>query len=268
VFGRRGKGPMLDTHQEALGERRVQNKSHQRSRVIVFWAVVVTAVLYVIPYGHYVGYPLLLLSTYVHEMGHGLATEMVGGTFDSFYMHTDGSGLTRSFGTFGRLGSALISAGGLVGPAIMGALFFFLSARPRLARWTLLAFGAGMILSCLWVVNGLFGWLFVGCVGIICVWVAIRATEHVSQAVVAFLATQLAMSVFSRGDYLFTEQARTSSGQSFNPSDVAQMAEALFLPYWFWGSLCGLFSVAILVLGLKAFWAATAPKMMKDILVS
>ena len=37
----------------------------------------------------------------------------------------------------------------------------------------------------------------------------------------------------------------------------ADMAEALFLPYWFWGGLCGLFSIAVVVLGLWAFYSAT-----------
>jgi len=40
------------------------------------------------------------------------------------------------------------------------------------------------------------------------------------------------------------------------PSDVAQMAENLFLPYWFWGAVCGLFAVAVLVLGLRAFFGS------------
>jgi membrane-associated phospholipid phosphatase len=66
-----------------------------------------------------------------------------------------------------------------------------------------------------------------------------------------FLAVQLSLSVFSRGDYLFSEVARTGSGDF--PSDVANMADALFLPYWFWGATCGAFSVAVLVVGLWAF---------------
>jgi hypothetical protein len=40
------------------------------------------------------------------------------------------------------------------------------------------------------------------------------------------------------------------------PSDVAQIAEALWLPYWFWGGLLAVVSVAVLVGGL---WLSVGP---------
>ena len=61
--------------------------------------------------------------------------------------------------------------------------------------------------------------------------------------------------VFSRADYLFTDVAHTGAGPA--PSDVAYMAEALFLPYWFWGLFCGGLSLAILWAGLHRFVKAT-----------
>jgi hypothetical protein len=70
--------------------------------------------------------------------------------------------------------------------------------------------------------------------------------------VVLFVGVQLALSVFSRSDYLFTSVARTAQGA--NPSDVEMMSQALFLPYWFWGLACGGVSVGILVWGLRIFW--------------
>jgi hypothetical protein len=75
------------------------------------------------------------------------------------------------------------------------------------------------------------------------------------------------LSVFSRGDYLFTDVARTQNGAM--PSDVANMANALFLPYWFWGAACGLFSVAMLALGawffLRGLGAMGRKKKPKDV---
>ena len=41
--------------------------------------------------------------------------------------------------------------------------------------------------------------------------------------------------------------ARTGAGNM--PSDAAQIAAAFLLPYWVWGGLCGLFSIAVLALG-------------------
>ena len=51
---------------------------------------------------------------------------------------------------------------------------------------------------------------------------ALRA-PRLSQTVVLLLAVQLALSVFSRSDYLFTSMALTACGPM--PSDVAVMAE-------------------------------------------
>ena len=66
------------------------------------------------------------------------------------------------------------------------------------------------------------------------------------------LAITLLTAVFSRGDYLFTDTAQTAQGAA--PSDVGQIANNLFLPYWFWGGLIAALSVLILILGIKGFF--------------
>ncbi len=231
--------------------------SADKARLVVVGAVVATAALYIIPYGRYVGYPMLLLSTYVHEMGHGIAAMLVGGHFESFHMFADGSGVAHTTGSASRIGVAMVSAGGLVGPAIIGGFFFSISARERLARLGLFVFGAAMLISCVWVVRNLFGWIFVGAMGLGWVTLALKASPGIARAALAFVAAQLALSVFSRGDYLFVSEAVTATGTQ--PSDVAHMADALFLPYWFWGLCCGLFSAAVLGIGLWLFWRATRP---------
>src|SRR5690606_22193015 len=86
--------------------------------------------------------------------------------------------------------------------------------------------------------------------------VAMKAGELVSQGAVAFLATQLALSVFSRGDYLFTDVAVTGEGD--HPSGVSHMAEALLLPYWVWGAGGGLVSLLVWLVGLWLCWRGTA----------
>jgi hypothetical protein len=219
-------------------------------------AVLATAVLYVIPYGHLVGYPLVLLSTIVHEMGHGVAGLLVGGHFDSFVVGADGSGLAHVTGYNSRLAVAFVSAGGLCGPACAAALAFVAARSPRGARLAMLAGGGLLALSLLLVVRNLFGWLAVGGVAAALLWVGAKAHAETAQSVLVFLAVQLSLSVFSRGDYLFTDTAKTVGGTY--PSDVANMATALFLPYWFWGALCGAFSIAVLALGARTYLARVA----------
>ncbi len=86
---------------------------------------------------------------------------------------------------------------------------------------------------------------------------AARASGDAAQVLAAFVGVQLALSVYSRGDYLFTDVARTGAGTL--PSDVAHMADALFLPYWFWGAVCGAFSLAVLAAGLALYFRNGQP---------
>ncbi len=229
-------------------------KQGDGARLFLVLSTVVTVLLYFVPYGHYVGYPLMLLSTLVHELGHGLAAVLSGGDFDRFVMSADGSGYAVT-ATSGRFSRAFVSAGGLVGPAIAAAIGFAMGRTPQRARQALAAAGALLLVALLLVVRSWFGAVFVVLAAGLFLGIAVKAKPWASQVALVFVAVQLSLSVFSRGDYLFTPVARTAQGDL--PSDVAQMSEALFLPYWFWGAACGAFSVAVLVLGMRAFFRGT-----------
>ena len=101
------------------------------------------------------------------------------------------------------------------------------------------------------VVRNLFGVFFVVALAAVLLLIVKFGNAWLARFGLVFLAVQLALSVFSRGDYLFTDVANTSAGPM--PSDVAQMANALLLPYWFWGALCGVVSIAVLALGLVLY---------------
>ncbi len=224
----------------------------EKARTLLLVSVVVTIALYWVPYGRYLAYPLMLLSTLAHEMGHGVTALLVGGSFHRFEMWPDGSGVAMWSGETGPLSRALVAAGGLLGPAFAAAAGFAVGRTARGARGALTALAAILALALLLVVRNLFGFLFVGVVFAGCVLTARKASAELAQLVLIFLAVQLALSVFSRGDYLFTPQAETATGVM--PSDVGQMASALLLPYWFWGLACGGVSVLVLVYGIRTFW--------------
>ena len=113
-----------------------------------------------------------------------------------------------------------------------------------------------LVCALILVMRNLFGWVFVGSVAGICLWAGLRGSAQTAQLTVVFIGVQLALSVFSRSDYLFTSVAQTALGPQ--PSDVAHMAEALFLPYWVWGLLCGALSVGVLGLGIHLFLRDTS----------
>lgn len=222
-----------------------------RARLVLAASVVVTALVYVVPYGELVAYPLILLSTVAHELGHGVAALLVGGGFHRFQMWPDGSGVALTSAGAG-LAQAFVAFGGLVGPAIVAAVGFAVGRTARGARRALFAVAALLTLALLLVVRNLFAALFVAVVVLVAWQVARRASAEVAQLVLVFLAVQLSLSVFSRGDYLFTPVARTAGGVM--PSDVGRIAEVLLLPYWLWGTVCGLVSVLALAYGVKVYW--------------
>lgn len=226
----------------------------RRIRYFLLGSVIVTLALYLIPAAIYINLPLIWLSTLAHELGHGFTAALLGGNFDSFKMYPDASGAAQwsAPASFGALRQALVAAGGLVGPAIVAAFGFVLARNAKAAQYALLGGTFALVAIAVLVVRNGFGWGFVGVLALVLGVLGTRKRPEVAQLGLVFLATQLAMSVFSRGDYLFTEYAHTAEGKM--PSDVAQMANALVGPYWLWGGLCGAFSVVVLGAGLWVFF--------------
>jgi hypothetical protein len=227
------------------------------ARMVLLGSAAVTLILYAIPYGDVLARPLVLLSTLAHEMGHGLAALVLGGKFQRLEMWLDGSGVAHLDLTgFGRLREGLTLAGGLMGPAVAAALCFALGRTGRGARACLVGLGILLVVAELVVVRNLFGFFFVGLIAAVCLLAGLRLSPQRARWVVVFVGVQLALSVFSRADYLFTQGAANPTGVF--PSDVMQMQRVLFLPYWFWGFLCGAFAVAVLLYGLWIFWRPRA----------
>ncbi|HKV07801.1 MAG TPA: M50 family metallopeptidase [Thermoanaerobaculia bacterium] len=223
------------------------------ARFVLLVSLGVTLLLYAIPFGHLVARPLILLSTLAHEMGHGLTALLLGGRFQRFLMWANGSGLAEIDLTgFGRIRQGLAIAGGLVGPAVAAAVLFTVGRTGRGARRGLLGLGVLLLVAEVLVVRNFFGFFFVGLVAAGCLF-ASRLKPETARWVVVFAGVQLALAVFSRAEYLFTPVANTAEGVF--PSDVRRMEAALFLPYWFWGTVCGAFAVAVLLYGIRTYWS-------------
>ncbi len=229
------------------------NPVNQRNRLIL--VVVAIIVIWQLPYGQQALYPVSLLATYAHEMGHGLTALLVGGEFESLSLHADGSGLALWRGNPGRMERALVAAGGLVGPTVAGVALLFLSRSPRYVRAVLAVLALLVALSVVLWVRSLFG---IGFISLLAVLLA-AASRYLSSSAAVFLLTLLAamlcLSLFKDIDYMFSAEAVVDGVQ--RPSDSAAIAAALWLPYWFWGALTAAFSLTLLAGGI---WLAGRDK--------
>ena len=219
------------------------------ARRALWVSVAATVVLYLMPVLNVLDWPLVLLSTAAHEAGHGVAAWIVGGEFHSLTVYADASGVALTAVRDARVPRALVAAGGLVGPAVVAAALFTAARSERHTQWALGAIGVVCLIAIPLLAGSLFTAGFLAILGLLSLAGATKASPGTAQVGLLFVAIQLALSVFSRGDYLFTPVAHTGAGVM--PSDVANIAAALFLPYWFWGAVCGALSLAALGLGLR-----------------
>jgi peptidase M50B-like protein len=222
--------------------------ARRRTTRVLAATMAVTALLYLLPFGRTLAWPLVLISTLAHELGHGLAAVVLGGHFHALRIQPDASGVALWSGPLGRFATAAVAGAGLVGPAAAAFLLLVLGREPRRARQVLAALGAALCVVAILLARNSFGFGFTLLLGTAFLLVALRA-PRASQTVVMLVAVQLGLSVFSRADYLFMPMALTPAGPM--PSDVSVMAHALLLPYWFWGVLCGTLSVLLLFAGLR-----------------
>lgn len=220
---------------------------HQRSLLILSTAAIV--LIWQVPYGRQILYPLTLLATFAHEMGHGLTALLTGAHFDQLLLNADGSGVAIWRGNPGRLSTALIAAGGLVGPSIAGIGLLLLSSAQRFARALLATIAVLLVISVLLWSRNTFGVVFLLSTAAVLALGAKVLPDAVASFVLHLMAATLCLSWFTDLDYMFSAQAMVNGVA--HPSDSAVIAQALWLPYWFWGGVIAAFSLALVALGIR-----------------
>lgn len=222
--------------------------AHQDHKERVAWLAgiaVASVLLWQTAIGRLILYPFTILATWFHEMGHGVAAMLAGRGFERLLIFSDGSGFAETLGPVDgyRLTDALIAANGPLGPGIAGALLIICSRSSAATRNALAVLGAALILSTLIWVRSLTGWLVLPALGSAILLLAWRGSAAWRSFFIQLLGVQACISVWRQFDYLFS--AGGSVGGQLQRSDTAAIADALFLPYWFWGAAI---SVAILAL--------------------
>lgn len=204
----------------------------------LFVAAMLVIALPALPLGTYIVYPLVILTTWFHEMGHGLTAIALGYDFERLIIYPSGSGVAETTfipGTMGILRPAAVAAGGPLGPAIVGSLLILASAKRKLWRPALYALAGLLVLSTVIWVRGWVGMTILPLLAIGLFAIAARASDFWARFSLQFLGVLGALSMFQQWDYLFTERT-VIAGQPML-SDTGAIEANLFLPHWVWAIL-------------------------------
>ena len=225
------------------------SQAEQVGRLVL--AVVVILFLPALPFGNYLIYPFSILTTWFHEMGHGMTAIVMGQDFERLLIFADGSGVAESTldSEAGALTRAAIAAGGPLAPSVAGSLLILASANDKYWRPTLVGLAAVIAGSTLFYVRSGVGLAMLPLVGALIGLVAWRAPDGFVRFMLQFLGVLAAMSMLRDFDYLFTEQA-VIGGQSML-SDTGAIEAALFLPHWFWAAMIIIASTLMIGASLK-----------------
>jgi hypothetical protein len=201
-------------------------------------------------------YPVKAFVVLLHELGHGAAAVLTGGTIDRIELSADLGGVCWSRGGW-RL---LVLPAGYLGSMLFGGLILLAASRSRHDR--LLAAGLGLALLVLTIVfvRTLFGIGFGLLFGTALVLVASWLPGAVNDLLLRFLGLASVL-------YAVIDIKEDLISRSVPGSDAYAMSRELFLPPVFWGVLWMVLALAAaaLFLYLAGRGEASAPRLVREV---
>ncbi len=232
------------------------NKISENGFAVLMIIGIATLIVWQLPMGYTILYPLTVLGTWFHEMGHGLAALILGGDFHKIVLHESGgyaSLTTTSDWLPSRIYWPLVAAAGPMAPPIVGAIFILMSRTVRGAQIALYILLGFMALSLLIWVRGWWGFIAVSALGAAIGAITYYIKPEHRQFFAKFIGVQAALATFLNWRYLFTYSVGDFyvNGSAASLSDTGYIQQALWLPYWFWGAAIALFSAWLIVASLR-----------------
>lgn len=233
-------------------------KNKRLDYIILVVAVLIFLLLQLAEFSK-IQYPFRLLGTWFHEMGHGLTALLVGGDFKYLEIYENGGGVAYS--TLNNkylplhICGALTAAGGLLGPAISGALLIMAARTTKYASILLRVLTGVMLLSLILWVRSYWGIVVLGIFIASFLVIMFIKNKRVERTTVLFLGLQCALSTCLQLDYLFTKNFERD-GQVMN-SDTQNIAANTFGTYWMWGAFILVISILMLWKSIRYYFRSS-----------
>jgi hypothetical protein len=198
----------------------------------LFGLVVVVALLW----NTKVVYPIKILVVFFHEISHGLAAVISGGSIVKIEVVAQEGGLCVTRG-----GSRFLTlSAGYLGSLIWGGIILLLAARTRLDRGVSVALGTILLLVSFFFVRpfGSFGFLFGVACGVVLVGIGLALPEGINDYLLRLIGlTSCLYAVLDiKSDILDRPNLR---------SDAVMLAELTGIPSIFWGGLWIIIAVVV-----------------------
>ena len=137
-----------------------------------------------------------MLSTWVHEMGHGIVAILVNGNFHKFVIRPDFSGTAFTSYNGNGINRALISLGGLLGPAIAGGIIINISRRASHDNLILIILGISSAFTGLFLSASGFTLIVMSCYALTFFSIAMLPLPEIKKLIVQVLGIQFCLNDF------------------------------------------------------------------------
>jgi hypothetical protein len=223
-------------------------------------ALLVSLVVWNLPFADVLTYPFKLLATWLHELSHGVAMIATGAGFDHIIIYRDTSGLAYAYTAVGPLGTAVIAAAGYMGTPLWGAVLLVVTPTPETARRALLALAALLFGTTLLVVapsptGDVFGQWAIPAIGLGIALAAVLVPGRWRVLVAHFLAAQACVNALLDIRVLL-RPLQVVNGKVAGMSDATAMALSTFgttAPWavWTWAIVWLAWALAVLFVALR-----------------
>jgi hypothetical protein len=186
-------------------------------------------------------FPLKVFVVLLHEISHGFAAVVTGGTVERIVLHANEGGATYTLGG----NPFLILSAGYLGSLVWGLLLIELAgARPKLARSALAALAVAVLIVAALFVRNMFGFVFTALFGAALLFAARRLTPRGVAVVLLVLGLTSAFYALLdiRSDILVRPEVE---------SDARMLANMTGVPTLVWGLIWTGVAVVVCGLGLK-----------------
>lgn len=221
---------------------------------VMFWAAVtVIFMIHQLPIGAVAKYPLNLMGTFAHEVGHCVVGELLGDCTKLVVLPSGGGAAwSRAASPVER---AMISAAGILGPAVLAAALLVATRRFGLSRASLLALAAALAATPqLWSEDT---FTTAACsVGAALTFGASFLPRALRSLNAQLIAIAMGMYTVTHGwDYAYVNSFERDGSEL--ASDTARIAEVLGGPFEFWATaLCATSGLILIV----AYFASATPR--------